>query len=302
MRAFILVPVAFAIACGSASVELDTAGASSLATYEEEEVCPDQSNNLIAGQHIDAGGVRITNDDVNLYVEISTQDGWLLTETHVFAGTGEVPANRKGTPVPGLFPYAQSFSPGVTSTTVVIPLAGLGVDCDDTLKVAVHAVVERHVGDVVEEETAWGDGVDFATPRWAWSTLYTGCCEPLSPDECIEPVEYWAGTDPATWTHDITDWPFCWSEETGAISAAEIMQMAPTTFYLQLSQQFLAAYLNQTCAGSDCVIGPAITHSTWLTGDCVLDESELAEAEELYALFVSFNTRNYQRPIGGCDK
>lgn len=299
MRAILLVPVMLAAACGSASLELDVASSSSLATYEEE-VCPDQASNLIAGQHIDAGGVRVTNDDTNLYIEVTTQDGWLLTETHVFAGTGAVPTNRKGIPVPGHFPYAHSFSPGVTSYTEVVPLAGLGVDCDDTLKVAVHAVVERRVGDGVEEQTAWGDGVDFATPRWAWYSFYTGCCEPPSPEECIEPVEYWAGTDPATWSHDITDWPFCWSEEAGAMSAAEIMALAPTTFYLQLSQQFLATYLNQLCAGSDCVIGPAITHSTWLTSDCVLDDTELAEAEELYALFFSFNTRDYQRPTDGC--
>ena len=96
MRAVPLLLLAFAAACGAPAELQTTFNVEAAATYAEES-CPAQGSNLIAGQNIDAGDVSITNDDTNLYVQISTQDGWLLTETHIFAGTGDIPVNRKGT-------------------------------------------------------------------------------------------------------------------------------------------------------------------------------------------------------------
>lgn len=293
MRALSLIPIAAAVAC-TAPIGLDTPATTSSANFVEES-CPDQSSNLIAGQNIDAGDVSISNDDTNLYVRITTQDGWLLTETHIFAGTGDIPVNRNGIPVPGRFPYANYFSPGVTTYTEVIPLAGLGVDCDDALKVAVHAVVERTVGDVTEEQTAWGDGEGFGTPRWAFFTLYSGCCEPPPREECLEPVEFWTAADPSTWPMSFDGWVFCYSDATGPLSAEQIMALAPDSFFVQLSQQYLAAFLNSVCYGIDCPVGKALSRTNYLTNDCMIDESEQAEAEALYALFAAYNTGTYNR-------
>jgi len=105
---------------------------------------------LIAGQHIDAGDVKVWNDGTNLYVQYVTTGGWVLTETHLHVATSMegIPQNN-GNPPPGQFDYASEYDPseGVTEPDpYVIPLADLGVadPCDPTmLYIAAHAVVAK---------------------------------------------------------------------------------------------------------------------------------------------------------------
>lgn len=294
MRAVALTSIFFAAACGAPVDPQSASNVSSFATVEEE-TCPDQVSNLIAGQHIDAGDVSITNDDTNLYVEITTQDGWLITETHIFAGTGAIPTNRKGTPVPGRFPFNNAFSPGVSSYTEVIPLAGLNIACGDELKVAVHAVVVRPAGDGTEEQTAWADGEGFNTPRWSYFNLYTTCCEPPPPpppEECREPVEFWTAADPSSWPFSFV-WPICWSEELGTVTAEMVMDLEGSDLWTQLAQEYIAAKNNDVCHPGNCVIRDAISRTNYLINDCVIDDSETAEATELLALFHAYNTGAY---------
>lgn len=310
MRALFLAPIALAAACG-APADLQSATNTSSAATSCEGSCPDQVSNLIAGQHIDAGDVRITNDDTNLYVEISTQDGWLLTETHIFAGTGEIPVNRKGTPVPGRFPFHGSFSPGVTSYTEVIPLAGLDVGCGEELKVAVHAVVKKQVGGGWEEQTAWGDGDAFNTPRWSFFTLYSICCDPPPPpdcgchDECIpdappppdcrESSDYWAAQEswPANSPADV----LCWSESTGALTMGQLMASdASGSLFLLLAQEQIAALQNQQCLAYDWIIGPAMVETSYITNDCSVSSAEEARAQELLELLAKYNDETYEGP------
>lgn len=299
MRAVSCLFLALAAACGAPAEPQSTFNVEAAATYAEES-CPAQASNLIAGQNIDAGDVSITNDDTNLYVQISTQDGWLLTETHIFAGTGAIPVNKKGTPVPGHFPYQNAFSPGVSSYTEVIPLAGLNIACGDSLKVAVHAVVVRPSGDGTEEQTAWGDGESFNTPRWSFFSTYASCCEPPPPPQCTASMEYWRDADPSTWPMDLSGWVFCWNPELGAVSPADIMDMAPDTFFVQLAQQYIAAFQNTHCYAHDCVKNQAMTLTNYLTNDCVIDESEQAQAQAFYAVLVAMNDGSYDGSQGQC--
>lgn len=155
---------------------------------------------LIAGQHIDAGDVKVWNDGSNLYVQYVTTGGWVLTETHLHVATSMegIPQNN-GNPPPGQFDYSSEYDPGEGVTEpepYVIPLADLGVadPCDPTmLYIAAHAVVVQLVEDcmdvVSDVDVEWSaDGMswspttacwvhpswaDIAGATWVWRTFYT---------------------------------------------------------------------------------------------------------------------------------
>jgi len=107
---------------------------------------------LVAGQQYDAGWVTAVADDDSLKVTIHADNGWVLLETHVYVGL--IPPTKSA---PGRFPFKHESLDGALSDSYEISLDGLGVACEDTLYVAVHAVVfgeENEYG----EETAWGNG------------------------------------------------------------------------------------------------------------------------------------------------
>lgn len=94
-------------------------------------------NDTTKGSNV--GNVTITNDENNLFVTYNiTASGWTLTEFHVYAGI-----NNQSTSAPGQFPYSGELGAGVTSYTLTIPLASIGVNCADNIKVATHAVVKK---------------------------------------------------------------------------------------------------------------------------------------------------------------
>ena len=62
---------------------------------------------LIAGQYMDVGDVKVWNDATNLYMEFVLDGDWCLKETHV--AVGEIPMTKKGNPIPGQFPYFEEF-------------------------------------------------------------------------------------------------------------------------------------------------------------------------------------------------
>ena len=110
---------------------------------------------LMAGQHIESGNVFVGNDASNIYITYTTQDGWRMTELHLYAGACEaLPINNGGNTAPGKFPNKVSFSgSGVTSYTFTIPLSSLN-GCAPDICVAAHAVVNN----CGQPETAWGEG------------------------------------------------------------------------------------------------------------------------------------------------
>lgn len=147
---------------------------------------------LIAGQHINAGTVTVTNDATNLYVTYSTANGWSLTELHLFAGAcNKIPVNKPGNPIPGQFPY--SANPAMANTyTFTIPLANL----EDCFCVAAHAVVRNASGGT---ETAWGQGTRFVQ-KGNWAMKFNACKQPCVIDEgCVYGTATFFGDFASAW-------------------------------------------------------------------------------------------------------
>lgn len=144
-----------------------------------------ETNILFAARHIDAGIVEVGNDEEFLYVTIATKDGWFLKHSHLYVGLLEnAPLSKPGNPQIGIFPYQTAHMPYVTSYTYRLPI-GLMEDC---FIVAVHAEVikKNEKGEIIMEETAWGDGELF-TNRGSWAMYSNYCLQECFPCE-IEPV------------------------------------------------------------------------------------------------------------------
>ena len=98
---------------------------------------------LLAGQHIDAGTLTVTNDGINLYVEYQTTDGWEMTETHldVTCKPEDFPQTKKGNPKVGQFAYFNEYDPAVILDTYTISFSEIG--CNAPFYIAAHAVVQK---------------------------------------------------------------------------------------------------------------------------------------------------------------
>jgi hypothetical protein len=159
-----------------------TLNASMLGNVEAEDE-PGMVVTLYAGQHIEAGHARIWNDADNLYISYETVDGWLLAETHLYAGKTD-PAEL--TSSPGQFPYSAEHEPQASSYIYTIPLDSIdsyhltkskkweadqdpGIEPGDVIFIAAHAVVTKDGS----EETAWADGYQFPGNNWATYFDYT---------------------------------------------------------------------------------------------------------------------------------
>ncbi len=145
------------IACNSEDVnfEFNEKSSAQQTTCEDAKIVT-----LIAGQHIDAGTVTVTNDEENLYVTYQTNDDWSISETHLYVGPEEdIPQTRSGNPKIGHFPYH-----GDNNDPFVIPLS----DLNDCFVIVAHAVVNKIVdGEIKQSETAFGCGdKEFSGKRW----------------------------------------------------------------------------------------------------------------------------------------
>ncbi len=107
---------------------------------------------LIAGQDMVVGRVIYSNDGENLFVDYFADNGWTLSEVHLFVGQFEdLPRNKTAIQI-GHFPYSATELNGVTHYSFTIPLAELEKDEQGYL-IAAHAVVEN--GD--QQETGWAN-------------------------------------------------------------------------------------------------------------------------------------------------
>jgi Ca-activated chloride channel family protein len=137
---------------------------------------------LIAGggnpkSAIDVGEVVIWNDLDYLYVKYVTTDGWYMTETHLHVADSlsGIPQTKTFNPIPGQFAYPMVHNPAVQEYMYSIPWTW---NPGTTLYIATHAVVQKQIGidvygdPVFQEETAWGDCVDFLGKNWASYIIY----------------------------------------------------------------------------------------------------------------------------------
>lgn len=272
-------------ACGGPAVDA-TSAATARSAHASGGVCEPQTSDLIAGQHIDAGSVIITNDGESLIVEVVTDAPWTLSELHVWAGTGAPPTNKKGTVVPGHFPYALSLD-GASSATLSIALADLDIVCGEALKVITHAVVDSTgPGGTGESQTAFGDGTPFSGPRWGFTASYDTCCE----DETCQ------NKDGAYYTAN-TDWPafspesaFCYAEPTSGIpTMGAVLASSATDAFTLLAREFVLAKLNVSCTPWHGDVGGAMVAANSILSDCAVSEGEAAEAASLTAILSAYN-------------
>jgi hypothetical protein len=140
--------------------------------------------NLIAGQNYDAGSVIVTEDETYLYITYTTEDGWVIDATHMFAGIcGDIPQTRSGNPKVGVFDYGTEHSEGVTEVVYAIEKEFF----DECFCVAAHAEVSLldEAGNVIQQETAWGEGPEFDGNSWAMYHEFcqTGCTVDDGPSE-----------------------------------------------------------------------------------------------------------------------
>lgn len=160
---------------------------------------PSQCVTLIAGQHIDVGTVCVEIEhgvDTSAHcgagssgavkVTYHTTGGWVLHEAHLAAGDemDDIPTNNPGHPQPGQFPYHAESLGGQTSYSFHVPLCEFGMDDSDedcehvTAHFAAHAVVKKYHDGGCQEETAWGEGEEFATNGgWAMHFEHELKCE-----------------------------------------------------------------------------------------------------------------------------
>ena len=138
---------------------------------------------LIAIQTMDIGSVEVSNTADNLYVTYSSEDGWLMLNTHLFVGEfTDLPMTPSGNPKVGDFPYKEVFSNYPTEVTFEIPLSLL----TENYTIAAHAELALiEDGVIVEEVTAWGEGTTFPGKNWATYFSYTLQPCDLDPDPVV---------------------------------------------------------------------------------------------------------------------
>ncbi len=155
---------------------------------------------LLAGQTIIAGEVCSVVDGDSLRLTYTSNGGWFIYETHLWAGTdfASLPVNKAGNPQPGLFPYASSQS-GVASFTVSLPLSMFGLSKEMTacapvtIYVVSHAVVKKTKTDgSLQSETAYGEGTRLVQKgNWAtWFSISLGCIADEPPKLATEETAF----------------------------------------------------------------------------------------------------------------
>lgn len=156
---------------------------------------------LIAGQHIEAGEVCVEVQGTNLAVTYNMLGDWEMMEAHLWAGLdlADMPANKKGNPKIGNFPYVTGDITGAASYTFNVSLEeafGEAKPCDLTGLLAGHAAVRGDNGDGgFQTETGWIDGEQIIEKgSWAMFSSVDFTC-PV--DTALPPVEKTCGTETA---------------------------------------------------------------------------------------------------------
>jgi hypothetical protein len=158
-----------------------------IASTQARAACSATTWDLTAGQTINVGTVKVSNDSANLYITYTlAYPGATLGNLHMWVGDhiSLVPSNKQGIPVPGQFPWKVDAT-GLTASTLAIPLTALGIVdeskvCGMSLFVVTHAEVSMdsdHDGQK-EDETAFGGDTSGSGPRWWFYGAYSICCQP----------------------------------------------------------------------------------------------------------------------------
>lgn len=124
------------------------------------------TTDIIAGQHTDVGDITIHFTYDNIFVTYTTTGNWYLTETHVHIATSlEGIPHSNGGMIPGQFDYKECHDQ-VQTYMYTIPMRDAWRAATE-LYLAAHCVVVRvENGQVVQEETGWGEGPEYPGRNW----------------------------------------------------------------------------------------------------------------------------------------
>jgi len=210
--------------------------------------------------------VTVTNDDVNLNIEVTTTlTNIHLRDLYLDATVGDITHNSSGFINYLFFPFQAHFTaPLPTSHTFQIPLADVGLEddiCGSSIKVALYSL-SRIVIDGVEQgsEKGWATG-PFICPEndldgCTWS-VYDFCeCAPPPPPPpppppshptCPQPPIYWkTHNEYATQPALQIDWPAPRDENETLCgrTALSILSSPARDTWSILANQTIAASLN----------------------------------------------------------
>ncbi len=156
-------------------------------------VCNSQTFTLLAGQTINAGTVKVSNDNSNLYVTYSATSPACFGTLHLWVGSADptsinstLPRTPNGVPIPGQFPYTYDTQSGsiYTFTIPLIDIFELNGICNSTVYVVAHAEMDMDCNSSTNDgQTAFGGNNSGTGPRWWYYANYPViCCEnPLPP-------------------------------------------------------------------------------------------------------------------------
>jgi len=160
-----------------AELGVRTEGFGDFNPYGTINICDyDTTVDLIAGQNINVGEVKIWNDGDTLFVKyLINEPGWviILTHLHITDDWTDIP-QKNGNPIPGKFMYKKIHIPGVNEYTYTIDFTDLRGS--DPLYVAAHAIVKN----IFKLESAWADGEDFPGKNWAMYSVAEPSCTTIT--------------------------------------------------------------------------------------------------------------------------
>lgn len=137
--------------------------------------CDPQTVSLIAGQNINAGSISVTNDNDFIYVTYTSDNGYLITQTHLYVGDcALIPVNGQGNPLPGHFPYSSAHN-NISSYTYQVPISALPAGTCGCI--AAHCVLVKlgASGNVIETQTGWGNGTRINPTGGNWGMKFSYC-------------------------------------------------------------------------------------------------------------------------------
>lgn len=132
------------------------------------EGCGEKTVAFIAGQNIDAGSVRLYDDGNNIYVEITTTDGWTMSKIHVDVA---LTLDDIGG-APGRFYSGEIDVNDVTTYTYTVPMKVFDGRVNAEYLFSIQADVHK---DGVGSETAYAQGHPTNTNGWQMYLDYKPC-------------------------------------------------------------------------------------------------------------------------------
>jgi hypothetical protein len=131
---------------------------------------------LIAGQHINAGTVTVTNDDEFIYVTYNAENGYVMTQTHLYVGNCEaIPVTNTGNPSPGQFPYKTNHD-YAASFTYQIPISAMGGENCGCISAHAALVKFGPSGEnIIDTQTGWGGGSLINSDGGNWGMKFEYC-------------------------------------------------------------------------------------------------------------------------------